>query len=272
MKKSVNISASEAGSLVQYSLDLLDCDTVFSFTVTTQNTQGKKSKVSNEVHELVSCTSSTPSLSAGAIAGIVIGSLFGVLILIIIVFLCLNRDHLDDLRLWQVLTCKYIRRKKDDNSVYNSAPPNSTRNDIIRSNMLSISGPVRSISDLYSKPNLNSKRISRQKKQDEDDGGFGERRRQYENSQMNALNDSSSQRSSPYPYNSQKTLSINEVGLPPDQDYKKQNINQKAHLNYHNASLNGDNDGSYDNSAYDGYNGMNDYANKPKNIRNNTQV
>lgn len=260
------MTGTEAGSLVNIIITLPDCDIMYIFTVTTIGTLGSLSKVSNEVREFVSCTTTESStLSAGAIAGIVIGSLLGVIIIIIIVYLCLNSDHLDDLWLWQMLTCKCIRGEKDE--VYNSPPPQSARrNDVIRRNT-GTSGPIFNISDLYAKPNLEAKKNARRKKQEEeDDGGFSEHdhRRQNENLQMNARNDSS-QRSSLSSCDAYKTMPINQVGLPPAADPP----NYGPPLN--SAKIHGE---SHDNYGYEG-SGSDDYGSRhpqPWNPRINTQV
>nr|XP_045614382.1 calcium-activated chloride channel regulator 4A-like [Procambarus clarkii] len=276
-----NITASEAGSLVQHSVTIQECD-LFVFTVTAYSSDGNEGKMSNEVHEFFPCTNSK-SLTAGAIAGIVIVCLLGVIIIIIIVYLCLKRDEREDLCLWQVLTCRCIKRNKDDPSVYNSPPPNSARrSDVIRGNRTSVTEPIKNISDLYSKPNLDSKRSIRQRKPDEDDGGFGAHRRQNENLQMRGVSDSSSQVSSSNLYTSQRTLPINQVGIPPaahspvrgySPPYGYNNTNQRPQLFMSSSDLKYA--GPQDNPAYDGHDDTDNYGDRhipPRNPRINTQV
>ncbi|KAG7163239.1 Calcium-activated chloride channel regulator 1-like 3 [Homarus americanus] len=270
----VNKTDKGTDTTVQFSLLPPYCDTLYTFTVIAISSQGTANNVSNEVRNQGLCSVPTPNLTKGEIAGIVIGSLLGFIIIIIIIYLCLKRDHLEDVWLWQMLTCRCIRNKKDDSTVYNKPPPKlaAKRSDIIRSNTSGNSEPIRTISDLYTKPNLHAKReIRKNRQEDMDDGGFGEHLRRSENIQMNAISDNSSQRSSPYPnpYNTHSTMPINQVGLPsatnPNYGYA---IKQKSYMT--NRPLEDSDDGSHDNFAYDGYSGNG--LQPPRKPRVNTQV
>lgn len=169
---------------------------------------GARGEPSNSVREIVSCDDQVyndNTLSAGAIAGITIGCILGVLLIILIVYLCLNRDHLDELWVWHILTCGCCRKKEEDD-LYKQ-PTQARRTDVIRQNTTP-SKPVRDLNDLYSRPNMTAKQESRQgKAPDEDDGGFGERRRRQETTQRRT-DDVESVASS------HSTLPINKMGLP----------------------------------------------------------
>ncbi|XP_071515614.1 calcium-activated chloride channel regulator 2-like isoform X1 [Panulirus ornatus] len=267
LKDYVNKTGTEAGSVVEITCTLPDCDIMYTFTVTTVSTLGLVSKVSNEVRGFVFCSSGS-RLSDGAIAGIVIGSLLGIIIIIIIVYLCLNCDHLDDLWLWQILTCRCILGKNDD-KVYNSPPPRSAgRNDVIR-NSSSISKPIRNLSDLYAKPNLDAKKNALRKKQeddDDDDGGFSSQhhQRRNDNLQTNA-EDNTSQRSTSSTINMCQTMPINQVGLPPASNPPNYGPPEYSAISHR---------GSHDNYGYEG--SANDECGsrhpQPRNLRINTQV
>lgn len=80
---------------------------------------GVRGGTSNSVRLIVSCDDTQPeeshkNLSGGAIAGITIGCILGVLLTVLIIYLCLNRDHLDELWVWYILTCGCIREKEED--------------------------------------------------------------------------------------------------------------------------------------------------------------
>lgn len=216
----------EAGTFVTITSQLPDCDVLFFITVSATGTQSGQGKESNEVRAIVSCSATEPPptdppspstpLGAGAIVGIVLGVILFLVILAVVIYLVINRENLDDLWLWQMMTCRCLRKPKNEN-IYNPPAPRSTRsgNDVIRNNKPSSSVPVRNLDDLYSKPDSTAKR---NKKVDEDDGdgGFGERRRRANNTMaMNNLGDSASTASTPQPYMRQSTASINQVGLPP---------------------------------------------------------
>lgn len=210
-----NISGVAAGSPVEVQFELLDCDKVYTMTVVAIY-NGVYGSTSNSVREVVSCNAKpkTPgtNLSGGQIAGIVIGCILAVLLILLIIYLCLNRDHLDDLWVYKVLTCRYCCDKSKDDDLYNT-PSQARRSDVIRSNSKP-SVPVRNLSDLYSRPNVGIKKESRQDRaQDEDDGGFGERsQRHQENVQRRPPEDVESLASS------LSTLPINKVGLPVGSD------------------------------------------------------
>ena len=198
-----NFSGVTAGSVVQDQVTLPDCNKLYTLTVVAYY-NGVYGSVSNAVREIVACSSGN-DLSAGAIAGITIGCILGVLLIVLLVYLGLNRDHLDDLWVWWILTCRCCpccKDTNDDDDLY--SPPNPARTDYIRGN----AKPVRSLDDLYSKPNVGIKKEQRQTKpQDEDDGGFGDRMKQNK-MQMKAIDDVESLASS------HSTLPINQVGLP----------------------------------------------------------
>lgn len=285
-----------AGILVSFTVPLPECDVLYHITVTAIGTQSQSQagKASNEVREIQSCTEppstdppgSPPPLDGGAIAGIVIGVILFLIILAIIIYLVMNRDNLDDVWLWQMLTCRCLRKRKNDD-IYNPPAPRSksSGNDVIRNNNTSSSGPVRSIDDLYSKPDLTAKK---KKKVDEDDGdgGFGERKRRVNNAvPMNNFADSASTASTPQPYYSRPDASINQVGLPPfsgepnygqPQDYGvayDNNPNQydmaQYNQQYDQYGYSSQADG-YDNAGYstDRY----DRVPAPRKTKSNTQV
>ncbi|XP_063599947.1 uncharacterized protein LOC134776174 isoform X2 [Penaeus indicus] len=285
----------EAGSPVTINSQLPDCDVLFYITVSATGTQSGQGKESNEVRAIVSCSateppptdpSNTSPLGAGAIVGIVIGVILFLVILAVVIYLVINRDNLDDLWLWQMITCRCLRKPKNEN-LYNPPAPRSTRsgNDVIRNNKSSSSGPVRNLDDLYTKPDLTAKR---KKKADEDDGdgGFGERRMRTNNTMaMNNLGDSASTASTPQPYMRQSNASINQVGLPPYSG--EPNYGQ---VQNHGGSRNQYGDSQWDQQYYDqyGYGSQNDgYSNAgystdyydnvrapvpPRNTKSNTQV
>lgn len=163
--------------------------------------EGVSGGTSNSVRAFVSCSyTESKSLSGGAIAGITIGCILAVLLIVFIIYLCLNRDHLDELWVWQMITCRCLREKEED--LYKQ-PTHVKRTDVIRSNTTP-SRPVRDLTDLYAVP---KKKTQQNKTQDEDDGGFGEHHRRQENVQRR-VEDVESVASS------HSTLPINQVGLP----------------------------------------------------------
>ncbi|XP_063886379.1 calcium-activated chloride channel regulator 1-like [Scylla paramamosain] len=202
-----NFSGVLAGSTVQDQVTLPGCNKVYTLTVVAYY-NGSYGSASNAVREMAAC-SSTNNLSPGAIAGITIGCILGVLLIVLLVYLGLNSDHLDDLWVWRMLTCRCCpccKDTKDDDDLY-SPPSRARRTDYIRGNTES-ARPVRSLADLYSRPNVEAKKEQRQTRpQDEDDGGFGERMKQ-DKMQMKSTEDAESLASS------RSTLPINQVGLP----------------------------------------------------------
>lgn len=191
------------GSRVELQDKLPGCNKMYTMTV--EAISGEvRGGTSNSVRVIVSCDYKVPNnLSGGAIAGITIGCILGVLLIVLIIYLCLNRDHLDELWVWYILTCGCIREKEED--LYRQ-PTQARRTDVIRSNTNS-SKPARNLSDLYALPKLTGK-SKQNKAEDQDDGGFGERGRRQENTQRRAPEDVESVASS------HSTLPINQVGLP----------------------------------------------------------
>nr|XP_027229595.1 calcium-activated chloride channel regulator 4-like [Penaeus vannamei] len=289
----------EAGMLVTITAQLPDCDVLFHITVSATDSQSVQGKESNEVREMVSCSATeTPPidppnpptpLGTGAIVGIVIGVILFLVILAIGIYLFMNRDNLDDLWLWQMLTCRCLRKPKNDN-LYNPPAPRSTRsgNDVIRNNKSSSSGPVRNLDDLYAKPDLTAKR---NKKTDEDDGdgGFREHKSRVNNAvAMNNLGDSASTASTSQPYMGQSNASINQVGIPPysGEPYNGSPQNYGRNQNHYSGSQYDQQYDQYDGQYYDeyGYSPQNDghdnagYTTNydrvpaPRKIKSNTQV
>lgn len=129
----------EAGMLVTIITQLPDCDVLFHITVSATDSQSVQGKESNEVREMVSCSATeTPPidppnpptpLGTGAIVGIVIGVILFLVILAIGIYLFMNRDNLDDLWLWQMLTCRCLRKPKNE-KLSQPPPPRSTINEV----------------------------------------------------------------------------------------------------------------------------------------------
>lgn len=230
-----NITGQPVGSRVEVNDKLPDCDKVYTMTVEAI-TGEVRGGASNSARGIVSCNYKPPqNLTGGQIAGITIGCILGVLLIVLIIYLCLNRDHLDELWVWYILTCGCFRKKEED--LYKQ-PEQARRTDVIRTNT-STAKPVRNLSDLYALPKLTGK-SKQNKAEDQDDGGFGERSRRQENAQRRAPEDVESVASS------HSNLPINQVGLP----------------------VGGDNHG-YDDEPYPVYNNV---PVQPRYPRANTQV
>ncbi|KAK3869455.1 hypothetical protein Pcinc_025224 [Petrolisthes cinctipes] len=236
-----NITAQAVGTAVTtQAIHIPTCDVLFTFTVVAVDASSVSGKASNPVRESVSCTYKPDQpLSPGAIAGIVISCIFGLLLILIICCLCCNRDNLDDLWLWRMLTCRCCTKQdNDDDRLYSPPPRSNKQSDVIRNNVKTTTSPVtpiRSISDLYSRPDLEAKRTQRLKKEehqkqadDSDDGGFNEYERPNNNSNMKPVStqrdthsrnatgnaDKESTRSSLNSHSTHTTIPINEIGLP----------------------------------------------------------
>lgn len=259
-----------AGSPMEIIVTLPNCDMIFTFTVIVIGTNGQYNTSSNEVRDYVFCTVPGPTdstLSAGAIAGITIGSILFVILILLMVYLCMNWKYRDELKLWQWLTCTCCRRTKEDDNFYNSPPTSARRSDVIRGDTRPPVQPIRSISDLYARPDLEAKHTGRSKKkqdEDDDDGGFSDYGRRNEAHQMNAMEGQSHGGSSTVSYNRSNTA-INQVGLPPVPN--RQNYGPTAHQY---------NPRPYNNKAYDESSDSesNNSRNQPPRplSRHNTQV
>ncbi|KAK4301446.1 hypothetical protein Pmani_026402 [Petrolisthes manimaculis] len=234
-----NITAQAVGTAVTTpAIHIPTCDVLFTFTVVAVDASSVSGKASNPVKESVSCTyKPDQQLSPGAIAGIVISCLFGLLLILIILCLCCNRDNLDDLWLWRMLTCRCCTKDDDydnDDRLYSPPPRSNKQSDVIRNNVKTTTSPVtpiRSISDLYSRPDLEAKRTQRLKKEEQhqkqadnsDDGGFNDYERQNvkpvstqrDTHSHNTNADKESTRSSLNSHSTHTTIPINEIGVPP---------------------------------------------------------
>lgn len=253
------------------------CDMVVTFTVVALGPAGP-GKPSNEAHNFVLCIQpTTNTLTAGAIAGITIVCILFVILLLMLVYLWCNWDIRDELCIWHTLTCRCCTciGKKEDDNVYNSPPTSSRRNDIIRSNSRPVE-PIRNISDLYTKPDLQAKKKeTHQGRADEDDGGFREYSRRNENLKINTI-ENASQASSTNTYNNHAKMPINKVGVPQtmgQQDYSRPAQLQSEHINTRSHNAYG---GSRDNLGFDGTSDTDSYNSKwqpPRPApRNNTKV
>lgn len=243
----INITAQAVGtSVTTRPISLPTCNDIYTFTVVAVDASSVKGKASNPVRENASCTQPN-QLSAGQITGIVIGCILALIIIFIIVFLCRNRDHLDDLWLWRMLTCRCcIKNEKDDDRLYNPPPRSANkRSDVIRNNTNTNTNttvtPIRNISDLYSKPNVEGKRTQQlkneerqqqqQQGEESDDGGFRDPQQQRRRNNIGVTSvsgqsvtyrihntnnaDVESQKSSLGSHSTSATIPINQVGLPP---------------------------------------------------------
>lgn len=260
-----NITTQAVGTSVTTDpIQLPTCDDLYTFTVVAVDASSVRGKASNPVRESVSCSyQPDDKLTSGQIAGIVIGSILGLIIILIIVYLCCNRENLDDLWLWRMLTCRCcFKDEKDDDRLYNPPPrsPNK-QSDVIRNNTNTTTNttvtPIRNISDLYSRPNVEAKKRTQQLKNEQqqqqvndsdDDGGFRdqqERRRnnvgaavmtsvsgqsvtyirnQHDLHQHTKNNgDDQSSKSSVTSQSTTATIPINQVGLPPASSYQRDN-------------------------------------------------
>ena len=109
----LNVTA-DAGTVVSTSVNV-ECGTRYSFIVEAVDILEISSEPSNEVHLLYSCIYQSNGLSAGAIAGIVIGCIFLIILILFIIYAICNRGHFKESKVGSALICQCCKKEAQDN-------------------------------------------------------------------------------------------------------------------------------------------------------------